>query len=261
MENNNIAAIDACLDGWLKRNKDEAAVRAELTGLGVADADAAMTLHQQAAVALQRYKVLQQVQGVHNTYLAQRQLSRSATTQQPAKVIKLSPLKWAMRIAAVLILALGVSFGYQYVSNSPGQLYNELYSPYNPVVDRASGTMEPKNTIVSLYEAKNYQGIVDAYAQNPTGNIREQFFTGMAHSELGQYDKAATIFEQILASNKASGSRLYNDDAEYYLGLAYLKQGQCGKAYELLQAIRQDNNHTYRTAVSRWLLTRLNWLR
>lgn len=261
MENNNITAAETCLDELLYKQVDEAAAKSRLAELGDTDASTSIALHQQAVAALQRYRVLQQVQSVHRAYLASHpQTNGNTDGLKPARVVKLKPLQWVLRIAAVFVVVLGISLTYLYVSNDGEQLYSELHNPYNVVVDRAE-TNQAGTKLVALYEAQNYQGVLDEYSRQPSKTTREQFFAGMAYSELQQFENAVPIFEGILANNKINGSRLYNDEAEYYLGLAYLKKGQYNKAYDLFSAIHNDNNHTYSTKVSQWLLIKLKWLR
>jgi tetratricopeptide (TPR) repeat protein len=260
---NNTTAVDTCLDQLLQQVITEKEAREMLRSYQVDDVDNAIALHRQAAATIQRYRILQQVQGVHQAYLQQRGPQQHTAIGQPtAKVVKLRPTKWILRIAALLVLGMGATMGYQYATNSGNKLYGELYHPYNIGVHRTAPVPdEGINQVVALYEAKNFTGLTQHYAQLATPTTRETFFAALAHSELKQYDKAIALFEALLAHNKDNGNRLYNDDAEYYVGLAYLQQQQYAKAYDILNAIRNEPSHTYHEAVGRWLMMRLQWLK
>jgi tetratricopeptide (TPR) repeat protein len=261
MENNkNTTAIDTCLDEQLKQAISTDEAKQILAANQVTDADAAIALHRLAATSIQRYSILQQVQQVHNRYLAEHTSQDNEVAQVlPIKRSRLFGKRMVVKIAAILVLSLAVGLGYQYATNSSDKLYQELYHPYNVSITRAPG--DPVNKIVSLYEANNYAGVIQAYSELSTSSTREKFFAAMAYVQTNQYPTAIALFENILSFNKTSGTKLYNDEAEYYLGLAYLKEKQNDKAYTILKAIANEPSHTYREAVNKWLLIRLKWLK
>jgi tetratricopeptide (TPR) repeat protein len=257
--NNNVTAIDTCLDQLLKQAIKTEDAKQILAANQVLDADAAITLHKQAVASIQRYKILQQVQQVQYEYLANQPIEQpSNNSGLPIKRGKLAPIRMIAKIAAILILVLAVGLGYQYATNSSDKLYQELYHPYNVSITRAPG--DAVNKIVSLYEASNYAGVIQAYTEQPINSTREKFFAAMAYAQTNQTSKAIALFEGILSFNQTSGTKLYNDETEYYLSLAYLKEKQNAKAYTILKSITNDPSHTYREAVDKWLMIRLKWL-
>ncbi len=262
MENNTMLAVDACLDQLLRQTITEQAAKKVLMANQVTNADTSIVLHKQAVAMLQRYQAIKQVQDVRLAYLQQRNAQETIQLRSTAKIVKLRPVKWMLRIASVLLLSFSLVLSYQFTNNSGDKLYSELYHQYNITVQRdVVLPLDGINKIVVLYEEKDYSGVVSSYGQRPDATGRETFLTALAHSELKQYDKAVVLFESLLAANKASGTRLYKDDAEYYLGLASLQQKDYTKSYTVFKAISQDPSHTYYQEVSKWLLMRLKWLK
>jgi hypothetical protein len=257
--NNNITSIDTCLDQLLKQAISAEAAKQTLASAQVPDADAAINLHKQAVSTIQRYKVLQQVQQVHHQYLTEHPIEENLNNKSlPTKRSRLLSIRMLAKIAALLVLVFAVGLGYQFVTNSSDKLYQELYHPYNVSITRAPG--DPVNEIVARYEAKNYPGVIEAYVKQPIHSTREKFFAAMAYGQTNQNPTAIALFESILSFNKTSGTKLYNDETEYYLSLAYLKEKQNAKAYAILKSITAEPSHTYREAVNKWLLIRLKWL-
>jgi tetratricopeptide (TPR) repeat protein len=72
----------------------------------------------------------------------------------------------------------------------------------------------------------------------------------MANLELKKYSEAIDAFGQVIAANAKSGDNYFQDEAEYYLALAYLASNQATKAMPLLEKIRADKNHLYNEKVN-----------
>jgi tetratricopeptide (TPR) repeat protein len=123
---------------------------------------------------------------------------------------------------------------------------------------------ENSNSIDSLLQSFNDQRFADVIKHyksliNPT--VREQFLTGYAYQQTGQYDTSAIMLEKLLQQNKLQNESLYNDDAEYYLAMAAIELNQPAKAYTLLKAIHENEQHTYHEKVDRKLLWKLWWMK
>jgi len=63
--------------------------------------------------------------------------------------------------------------------------------------------------------------------------------------ELSQFPQAIERFNTVLTSNAATGDNYFQDEAEYYLALAYIASKQPGEADVLLKRISASNNHVY----------------
>ena len=67
----------------------------------------------------------------------------------------------------------------------------------------------------------------------------------MAAMELKEYATAIELFKEVMAANAKSGDNYFQDEAEYYLALAYVANSEVDNALPWLQRIRNDENHTY----------------
>jgi tetratricopeptide (TPR) repeat protein len=127
---------------------------------------------------------------------------------------------------------------YWYSGNSSEKLFAERYQPYRVNVERSD---KKSNSAVSPARAKMIEAT--EYMQS------------------NRFDAAIPLLSGIISQNLLSGNRLYHDEAEYYLALAYLKQKQYDSAYQLFDKIYVDKEHTYNAEVNWWFLTRVKWLK
>jgi hypothetical protein len=63
-----------------------------------------------------------------------------------------------------------------------------------------------------------------------------------------------------LNENRSGGKKVLNDDAEFYLALAYLKKGETKKSTDIFQKIHDNKNHLYNDQVTDLFLFRLKLL-
>jgi TolA-binding protein len=258
---NNNLQIDILLDKLLNNGIARNEVTAALHKEGITDTEQEIDLHFAAAKALQRHSVFLQVQSVHQQFInnhIKENLSEVPKTQ-PAKVIRITALKWMMRIAATVIIFIAVWFAYQYGNTSSGRLYSEIYQPYNVNTDRGMGDIVTHN-MVQEFKDKQYNAVIKTYESLSVSNNREKFMAAYAYHQTTDYNQAIILFQQILAYNIQNNTRLYNDEAEFYLGLSYLKMKHVKDATAIFQAIYSNPNHTFNERVSEWMITKLKWL-
>lgn len=196
-----------------------------------------LTLHRSAAVAVRRHSILKQVQTVEEAFFRR----QNETKKEHHEVYSLTGKKFIRifaAIAAVFFVAASVIVLYWYTGNTGDKLFNERYQAYHVNVARSGG-----NETAATSAAK------------------EKMITASGYMEAKRYDEAIVVFSDIISQNLRTGSRLYHDDAEYYLALAYIKQKQYDKAYQLLDKIYTDTEHTFNSEVNWWFLTRVKWLK
>jgi tetratricopeptide (TPR) repeat protein len=251
--------IEQWLDEWLRGERGQETVEQLAVEENEPDVKLLLETHRSAAVAVQRYNILQQVQQVHNAYLQQTP-EVVGNKEETAKVIPIRrPVRAIMRIAAAAVLVLAVVTSWQYFANSPTKLFSEAYSTYYIDKDRGENGASTM-LMVTEFRANNFVRVTELYRQTATPGARECFLAGSAYLELNQPREAITVFQQLLDQNKNKAEKLYNDEAEYYQGLAHLKAGQYREAYNIFNHIRNDKDHTYQSKISRWWLFRLRWL-
>ncbi len=256
--------IENLLDDLLKNNisKTEAVASLEKENVQDADAQIQIDLHFAAAKSLQRYSILKQVQLVHNEYIAAKAgpAPDSNASIPKLKLKKIEPIKWMLQIAASILLLLGAWFTWQYSNTSSSNLYSEIYQPYNVNTDRGMGDLKIHN-MVPAFKDENYIEVIKIFETLSTSNNREKFLAAYSYHVTNNYKKSLAIFQQVLAYNKQNNTRLYNDEAEFYIGLAYLKLDDCKSAFQIFERIRSNPSHTFHERINEWTLRRLKWLK
>ena len=250
---NNELYINQLLDEYIQYKLNRKDAVAELVQQGVPDAEFELDLHAAAVTALKQGTVLQQVKNVHQQYLQQK---------KPARVLPLKkPFAWMLRVAAVFILALAAWFTYQYSNISSEKIYSEVYQTYNVNTDRAAIGEIVTHQMVDQFKAGDFPAVIKTYQGLQATNNREKFLTAIALQETGKYPEAIRLLEQIIKENEEKKGRLYQDEAEFYLGLNYLKIKNNDAANRLFKKIHDDPGHTFHERISQSVLQKMKWLR
>jgi len=196
-----------------------------------------VVLHQSAAVVIRRHSIIQQVKSVEDAFFKD-QAEKKKEIEEVYSFTGRKFFRIFIAIAAVFIVTASVIVLYWYNGNTGDKLFNERYQPYHVNVARSDNN------------------------ENDTASfVRDKMVTASAYMETKRYHEAAILFNDIISNNLLTGNRLYHDDAEYYLALAYIKQKQYDKASQLLDKIHTDREHTFNGEVNWWFLTRVKWLK
>ena len=222
----------------------------------VADTEVVIGEHLQAVELIRRYNLLQQVNNVHIHFV---KAAHNEQKQPAPKVVKMSTRAFALRIAAGFLIILTGYALFQYSNSSSSKLYETLYNTY-AVTETRSNLSEPKSEIVDAYKKADYKAVLLLFEQFTNPGNRELFFAGNAHLEAGDINKSIELFQLIMQRNKVSGELLYQDEAEYYLAMAYLKNKSVQKALPLLEAIEAEPAHTYHNKTDKFTLFKMKWL-
>jgi tetratricopeptide (TPR) repeat protein len=224
-----------------------------------------IAMHQAAAIALQRSAVIAQVKKVHNQFVASHlpiTVQKDSTDiVTKAKVRSISPLKWLVRVAAVLIVFVSAWYVYQINAASSSKLYGEMYQAYNVNTERAPVDEIVPHNMIQEYKDRNFAAVIKTYKSLPSTTNREKFLTAMAYHETGDYQQTVDLLTAILRDNEQKGGRLYNDEAEFYTGLSYLKMKKGELAFPFFQKIYKTPGHTFHERVTKWTMTRLKWIK
>jgi hypothetical protein len=187
-----------------------------------------------SAEAVRYYGISQLVGEIQQEYLATKQL-----TVKTAKVR--SVFGPALRVAASIII-IAAAFGvYKYSSVNTNTVAADYYLPYE--LNRVRGEANA-NTLENAYNNKDWHAVISIAGQ-PNAGSKELFLSGAAYLELNQPAKAAATFEQLIAHNKQTQSNYFQDEAEYYLALSYIRNNQPAQAIPVLKKIRADQSHLY----------------
>lgn len=250
--------IEDILDRYILGTNDKQTAGKNLGLLGVDNAEEELDLHYAAVVALQRYRVFEQVQDVHRQFLLPQQDTAAIKKVPSAGVVK--PATWMLRIAAILLVCAVCWTAYFYSSTNNVTLYEEIYQPYTINTDRAvPGEVVPHKMIDYFKEGK-YDFVISTFNSLESTGIREKFLAAFAFQQNENFKEAIGLYQSIIDENKLKGKKLYKDEADFYLGLCYLKINNIKDALPIFEAIRQDSNHTYNDRVTKTILTKLKMI-
>lgn len=159
-----------------------------------------------------------------------------------------------MRIAAILILVVAGAAIYEYTQLSANSLFEKNYSAYTATEQRGA---DNASALVAAYKAGETGKVVELFQALPQPAAQDLFYVGNAYLQLGKPMEAIRNFQQLEALNKTNQTHVFEEDTEYYLAMAYLKNGQTKEAIALLEKIHNTNGHPYQDKVSNWLLWKL----
>lgn len=256
--------IDKVLDEYVRGHLSIEETMNQLKQESVTDAGEVIAMHQQAVAALQRNAILAQVKRVHAQFVPVQESLAPATTglqeRKAGKTARMQSVKWVLRIAAMLIIMAGGWLAYEYNAASSSKLYAEMYQPYKLNTDRNLVTEIVPHNMLQEYKERDYKAVIRTFQSLAVTSNREKFLAASAYHETGNFSEAIELLNLVLAYNRTHSPRLYNDEAEFYIGLSYLKMNNNKAALPWFQKIYDDPAHTFHERVTKWALTRLKWL-
>lgn len=241
--------LDDLLNGAIVYNELESF----FTSNGVTNTSELLAEHKTAIAAVQQYNLVKQVQLVHQQFI---NTAKTTTQLQEAKVIRMSPVKMMMRIAAAVVLLLTSLTAVQYFTSTGSSFYHNLNEDY--IVNNTRDGQQA-SAIIEAYQSGNYKRTIELFEQiNNPGN-RELFITANSLMQLNNTTRSIELYLQILNNNRTVAQKFYQDEAEYYLAMAYLKNNETDKALPILTQIADDKNHTYHDKIDKWTLFKMKW--
>ncbi len=145
---------------------------------------------------------------------------------------KVMPWRWAASIAIPLLIAASLFFGYRSHTNSA------LFTEYNVVYElpqtRGSGQSSAQEAIL-LYNAGQYQAAVKAFSAIEGNNTELVFYKAHALLQAKQYTEAILAYQEVIAN-----SNRYDNEATWYLAMAYLAANKPVQARQMLFTLTSD---------------------
>ena len=164
-------------------------------------------------------------------------------------------LRWGMAAAAIFILVFVSISGYKFYMLTPEILYEESYVSYKPTV--VKNNKAPLSDIEKMYQDKNFTGIIKEAKKKVDIPEKDFLLTGLAYMELNDPFSAIYSFKKLTPNT----SSWYQQDAEYYLAMAYLKNHDYDLAISLMQKIRNHPEHIYRDQFSTTFIRKVKLLK
>lgn len=176
--------------------------------------------------------------------------------QTSGKVVKMDWMRTTLRVAVVVLVLVLIAGIVQYNLLDRDRLYANHYSQYTLSIPRGDSSISEAER---AYRTHNMQQVISLYESRV--QPQEHFLAGQAYLAVNEPQKAVAAFDAQLNANAALQFKPYQDDAEYYLALAYLKSGNTEKALPIFERIHRTEAHAYNEEVSGWFLTQLRWLK
>lgn len=216
------------------------------------------------ALSLSRYAVnhlgiLQQVSAIHAEFTGSRQTTE-AETVPVTPVRKINRLRYALvgaAAAAVLLLGVFLLMPSGKQTTTSNGLYASVYKPYDNTKTRG----EKSEELEEQYQQRNYKLVVTLYNTLFQPTQKEKLLTAIACMETGNFQQSVNLLLSLQQANKNAAMPLYAADAEYYLGLSYLKQGKLAEAGELFRAISNNPKHLYSDKITPAFMAQFNKLK
>lgn len=202
------------------------------------DLQRSIDLHQQLAETLQG----DQVHQLRNT-LNQVDQDWSTTPTKDTPILSL-PFRKVLAVAAsLLVLILVYQALMPSTSTPPATLFAENFTPYKMVLNERSAQTEASATpnlaeAITAYEQKDFTKaaqIFQTLSPPTTEKIAFLFYQAQAEIALGNASTAIPLLEKIVATK----DHLFVEQSRWYLGLAYLQDGQSSAAQEVLAGIEE----------------------
>jgi tetratricopeptide (TPR) repeat protein len=164
-----------------------------------------------------------------------------------------SVLPIGFRIAATLLVLVGLSALYQYMMATPEKLFAESFQVF-PLRETRGAT---GNVLEEAYKTGNAEAVILAFTQLTNPKAEDYFLAGNAFLAKGEPAKAVESFLAVEQFNKTNNTHSFEEDAEYYLALSYLANNEPAKSLPIFEKIHSDPSHSYHSKVSAWFMGKL----
>ncbi len=194
---------------------------------------------QAAKQAIRSQGIKQRVHQIHNEYMQAIQPEKKET----AKVIKhTSFLKTFMRVAAVFFIAIAGYGTFLYSSTTNQSEYNNNFIAYHASVSRGNGAI---NDLTALYNTGNYDDVIKSFNSKQNKTQQDYFLAAQSYLQLNNAAAAIDAFKQVENLNNNSTEKYFQQETDYYMAMAYIKNGQVDLAREKLDRIKADKQHLF----------------
>ena len=142
-------------------------------------------------------------------------------------------------LAASIMVLIGI-FWHDSTMNS--RAYSKFYEPENSVVRGNEITNCPDKATLELYYQRNYKALLDNLEKQPSAPCNE-YYKALCYLEMKDFPKAILSFKEATKTSELPTKQR----AEWYLGLAFLKNDEPEKAKEMMVKIMNTPEHQYET--------------
>jgi hypothetical protein len=234
----NIELLNSFLDKELPAEQD-AALAAQIAGNALMQEKIDNLMLARQAIQAQGLK--EKMAQLHKIYY------KPEAAEHAAKVIPIKPVRPMRAVllraaAAVIVLMMGYGV-YFYTATTAGSVYDRHYTSYQLPVNRA-GENRAAGTD-SLFMAGNFDAVISNWKQPGEKSRHERFLTAMAFLEKNQPADAIRLLQDLRQENSRSAEKVFEDESDYYLAMALIKNGDIQEAVKLLDLIKNNPQHLF----------------
>lgn len=201
----------------------------------------------------------QKVSGIHQLMMQEMQTpvrKMNPAAIGPARRI----IRYGIAVAASVVLIIGSIIGYNFYNLSSNKVFASNYHSYELSTVRDGDTSQV-SPVEKAYREKDYKKAAGLYLQYSSIPVKETFLAGMSFMELGKNAEAITEFRKVIAQNETAKTNLFQDEAEYYLALTYIRNRDYDFALDLLRGINENPGHLYHKNVTSKLIRQVKMLK
>jgi hypothetical protein len=184
----------------------------------------------------------QRVRAIHKEYHQQNNEEKQTEKGKVLKPAFGSSLRIVLRVAAILIFIFAGYGVYEYITTSSDSVYADNFIEYD--LPNVRGEMKQDN-IDSLYRLNNYSSVIEIFKSKQEKKPKDYFLAALAYLGTGDAKHAVETFQELQQLNSNSSEKYFSEESDYYLALAYIKNGNVKEAQKQLQLITSNKQHQY----------------
>lgn len=201
---------------------------------------------QLAIEGIRQAAVAEKVRGLHKTIMTELAADEEKSDRPVPRIFR-----YAIGIAASIILIVSILGIYTYQLSSE-EVYEDHFLNYTTTVSR--GSLEYPSKTPELFSQGRYNEIVELN-KNHQPIPADLLLIAISYLHLNQPASAIPILKDLRKNQQLK------EDADYYLGMAYLKNKDLDAAFKELKNIHENEKHAYHQQVSPGLIRELRLLK
>lgn len=156
------------------------------------------------------------------------------------------PIRRLFSIAATLLIiaSAGAYIIFKSIPSDNVELFNQYFEPYEDVItNRSAGQLSVQTAMNYYNEGKFAEAIkyLEEAMKDNRDNLSIQCYLGIAYLADNQTQMAKEVLESVADSEPG----LYNEIADWYLALVYLRQNDVSRLENQLTEIIRQKDHMY----------------
>lgn len=167
---------------------------------------------------------------------------RANPAKESAKIIKPGFFKIFMRAAAVLFIGVAGFLVFEYTSTTTQSEYNNNFVIYHEIVNRGDSSF---NSLAAAYNGGNYDNAITIFNSIKNKNQHDYFIAAQCYLIVNNVSGAINAFKAVENLNSKSLEKNFEQETDYYLMLAYIKNGDIELAEQKLHKINANKQHLF----------------